>query len=77
MTSATDKPSKTRLSVGGQAYIGGSECKEERKTVGNCMAVPSFGSNPHIEPYLKNKMPTPEERSLNTPKTFCFELLTA
>ena len=52
MTTNTDSASKARLTERGQAYIGGNELDEERKTVGNCMAVPS-GSNPTLEPIVE------------------------
>lgn len=47
MTTNTDSASKARLTERGQAYIGGRGLLEERKTVGNCIIVPSLGSKPH------------------------------
>lgn len=70
MTTSTDTANKARLTERGQAYIGGRGLVEERKTVGNCITVPS-GSNPTLEPVSK-LMPTPRERSSETEnKMYC------
>jgi hypothetical protein len=52
MTTSTDTANRARLTERGQAYIGGRGLVEERKTVGNCITVPS-GSNPTLEPFSK------------------------